>query len=132
MPEIVEIKGVGPVLAKACMERGFESVQMIATATVAELATISGVGEARAQTLIDAAQTLLDGMPASQAVNSVNATPDTVRAGNKSSGRIIKAKKKKKEDSSKGKKNSRNNEKKKNKKNKKNKKKGKSKKGKSK
>ena len=61
MPEIVEIKGVGPVLAKACAENGYVSVEKIAAAMVAEFVAVPGVSEARARQLIDAAKVLLNG-----------------------------------------------------------------------
>ena len=32
MPELVDIRGVGPVLAKACAENGYVSVEKIAAA----------------------------------------------------------------------------------------------------
>lgn len=61
MSEIVEIKGVGPVLAKACAVKGYGSVEKIATAMVVELVAVPGVSEVRAKQLIDAAKTLLNG-----------------------------------------------------------------------
>ena len=61
MRKMVEIKGVGEALAMACAEKGYRSVQDIAEATVAELATVPGVSRVRAEQLIDSAQLLLDG-----------------------------------------------------------------------
>lgn len=72
MPEITEIKGVGPVLGLACTESGFGSVKGLAAASVAELAAIPGVGEAKAKSLIGAAQLLL-GEPATSAATSTKA-----------------------------------------------------------
>ena len=59
MRKLVEIKGIGEVLATAFTEKGFHSVQDIAEATETELATVSGVSTIRAAQLIDSAQTLL-------------------------------------------------------------------------
>ena len=61
MPEIVEIKGIGPVLAKDCVANGYGSVEKIATAKVAEFIVVPGVSEVRAEQLIGAARTLLNG-----------------------------------------------------------------------
>lgn len=72
MPEINEIKGVGPVLGLACTKSGFGSVKKVAAATEAELATVPGVGEAKAKSLIIAAQLLL-GEPASSAATDTKA-----------------------------------------------------------
>jgi Holliday junction resolvasome RuvABC DNA-binding subunit len=65
MPEIVEIRGVGPVLAKACADNGYGSVQKIAMAPLDELVVVPGVSDARARQLIAAAQALLADQPAS-------------------------------------------------------------------
>lgn len=61
MPEIVAISGVGPVLAKACIAKGFGSVEKIATAAVSELVVVPGVSDTRAKQLIGTAQLLLNG-----------------------------------------------------------------------
>lgn len=61
MPEIVDIKGVGPVLAKACIEQGYGSVEKIAGAKVVEFVIVPGVSEVRAKLLIEAAKLLLNG-----------------------------------------------------------------------
>lgn len=71
MRQIVEITGVGEVLAAACAEKGFRSVEDIAMAKVADLVAVPGVSIIRANQLIQAAQGLLRN--ASQ--------PDAVRAG---------------------------------------------------
>lgn len=59
MANIVDIKGIGPASAKSIAESGFDTVEKIAAATPAELATAPGIGEARAARLIAAAQALL-------------------------------------------------------------------------
>ena len=121
MPEIVDIKGVGPVLAKACIEQGYGSVEKIAAAMVVELVAVPGVSEIRASQLIDAAKSLLNGgLPATAvSVRAPNVNPESKseqKAGSK---------KKKNKNKNKSKKDSSN---KKNKKDKKNKKKSKKKK----
>ena len=74
MHEIVEIKGVGPVLAKACAGKGYGSVEKIATAMVVELVAVPGVSEVRAKQLIDAAKTLLNGGSMESAVVAAGTT----------------------------------------------------------
>lgn len=76
MPEITEIKGVGPVLAKACVGNGYGSVEEIAAAMVGELVAVPGVSEIRAKQLIGAAQTLLNGGSPASAVPSADAKPE--------------------------------------------------------
>lgn len=81
MPEIVDIKGVGPVLAKACIERGYGSIEKIAGAGILELVAVPGVSETRAKQLIDAAKLLLNGASpvnaatASEAKSELGASP---------------------------------------------------------
>lgn len=110
MPEIIDIKGVGPVLVSACEACGFDSLEKLAGATAGELSAVPGVGEAKAASLIAAAQALLDGASAD--------------AGGKANGAAVggmKAKKAKKDKGKKKKKDkkSKNKSKKKDKKNKK-------------
>ncbi len=59
MRQIVEISGVGQVLAASCAEKGFRTVEDIAAAKVADLVAVPGVSIIRANQLIQAAQTLL-------------------------------------------------------------------------
>ena len=75
MPEIVEIKGVGPVLAKACAGKGYSSVEKIAAAIVADLAAVPGVSEIRAEQLIGAAKSLLNGASQKNAVSTADINP---------------------------------------------------------
>ncbi|MBC8242604.1 MAG: helix-hairpin-helix domain-containing protein [Alphaproteobacteria bacterium] len=64
MGALTEIKGIGPVLAKACADKGYRTVKKVAAAVAADLATVPGISEARAKILIAAAQTLLaDALP---------------------------------------------------------------------
>lgn len=59
MPDITTIKGVGPVLAKACAAQGYQNAENIASAKVADLTAVPGIQEARARQLIKAAKSLL-------------------------------------------------------------------------
>ena len=125
MSEIVEIKGVGPVLAKACAGKGYGSVEKIAAAVVVELAVVPGVSEVRAKQLIDAAKTLLNGgsMEGAVVVAGTTAVPTEQRAkkakskknkdGNKKSKKEIKNKRKPKKGKGKSKKNKKKSKKKK-------------------
>lgn len=61
MHKITEIKGIGPALAKACVSQGYESVEKIAAADVADIETVRGVSEKKAGQLIDSAKSLLNG-----------------------------------------------------------------------
>ncbi len=70
MRPIVEISGVGQVLAAACAEKGFRTVEDIASAKVADLVAVPGVSTIRANQLIQAAQGLLH----------CSSRPDAVRA----------------------------------------------------
>ena len=67
MNEIIKIKGVGPVLAKAFAKKGFSNVENIADGKVADLATVSGVSEKRAKELIKAAKLLLKNLALTEA-----------------------------------------------------------------
>ncbi len=67
MGALTEIKGIGPVLAKACTDKGYRSVKKIAAAVVAELVVVPGISEARAKTLIAAAKSLHEGSPKAKA-----------------------------------------------------------------
>ncbi len=98
MRDVIEIKGVGPVLAKACAEKGYHSVKKIAEAKPCALACVNGVGPARAQHLIGAARSLL-GNSASSSI-SLPADPQPVpKAQNKKTaagaGKVKKSKQKK-------------------------------------
>jgi hypothetical protein len=59
MPELTEIKGVGPILAKACADNGYGSIDKIATALQNDLVAVPGISEAKAKLLITAAQAML-------------------------------------------------------------------------
>ena len=123
MPEIVAIKGVGPVLAKACIEQGYGSVEKIAAAMVVELVAVPGVSEIRANQLIDAAKSLLNGGSPVNAirVSEPNADPES-KPDKKAGSDKIKAKNKNKSKKEKSNKKTKKDKKKKIKKKKKNKK----------
>ena len=115
MPELVEIKGIGPVMAKACAENGYASVEQIAAAMVSEFVAVPGVNEARAKQLIDAAKLVLNG--AAAPTDTVAMDVEVQNTPEKKA----KSKSKKKKDKKKGK-NKKKKDKKKSKKNKKKKK----------
>ncbi len=97
MPEIVEITGIGPALAKACAKTGFSRVDEIANAAPTELAAVPGIGEMRAAILINAAQSLLNGAgnPTAEDTKRIKAEKSKKKAKTKS-GKSKKAKKKQK------------------------------------
>ena len=90
MPEIMEIKGVGPVLGLACTQSGYNSVKKLAAASVAELSEVPGVGQAKARSLIAAAQLLLGETKSSN--GAMVQGPET--GGNASQAIVLKGKKK--------------------------------------
>jgi len=96
VPEIVEIKGVGPVLAKACASEGYGSVEKIAGAMVVELVAVPGVSDVRAKQLIDSANSLLNGGSSARAEfdASTTAAPDDTGVGKAKSKKAKKSKKK--------------------------------------
>ena len=117
MPEIVDIKGVGPVLAKACVERGYCSVEKIAGAMVVELVVVPGVSEVRAKQLIDAAKSLLNGAsPVSASGPSVKSEEKPAKAAASKKDKKKKKDKNKKKSSKKKKSKKKNNKKSKKKK----------------
>jgi transcription termination factor NusA len=105
MPEIVEITGIGPALAKACAKTGFSRVDEIANAAPTELAAVPGIGEMRAAILINAAQSLLNGAgnPTAEDTQRIKAEKSKKKAKTKS-GKSKKAKKKQKKNKKKNKK----------------------------
>lgn len=83
MRKIIEIKGVGPVMAVACSDKGYHSIEDIAEASVAGLSTVPGVGRIRAKELIDSAQMLLNDAPPSEIMPLKNGTDkDKAPGGN--------------------------------------------------
>lgn len=126
MAEILDIKGVGPVLAKACIDKGFSSVGKIAAAMFTDLVVVPGVSETKAKLLIGSAQTLLSDQPATNgaAAPEQAAMPVTAESEDREEKKELTAKK---SDKKKDKKKNKKKKSKKGKKSKKNKK-GKSKK----
>ena len=61
MADLVDISGIGPAAKALLIEHGFTSVEKVAAATVAELGVVPGFGDARSQSVIDAANALLGG-----------------------------------------------------------------------
>ncbi len=128
MRELTEIKGVGPVLAKACVDNGFDNVERVAAAMLHDLIAVPGINEAKARLVIAAAQDLLKDAPAPSAeaappedaaASEAAAGPATESPG-KEKARKRKAKKdKKKKDKKKSKKDSKKKKRKKSKKGKK-------------
>ena len=92
MNEIIKIKGVGPVLAKAFTKMGFSDVEQIANGTVADLVVVSGVSEKRAKELTKAAKLLLKNLALTEAARKAKPANDVDKLASKS-----KKKKKKKE-----------------------------------
>lgn len=82
MRQIVEIAGVGRVLAAACAEKGFRSVEDIAAAKVIDLVAVPGVSTIRANQLIQAAQSLLSNasQPAARITNGAGDQAETAQS----------------------------------------------------
>ncbi len=59
MPSLIEIEGVGPSLAAACVKKDYRSIAKIAAATPKELASVSGITEKSALRIIASAKSLL-------------------------------------------------------------------------
>ncbi len=103
MSAITDIKGVGPVLAKTCADRGFGSIKKISTAKAADLAAVPGIGEAKAQLMIADALALLAAVPATDGKAAVEAKKQKKKKGKKSK-KAKKSKKKNKKQRKTGKK----------------------------
>ncbi len=76
MRNLAEINGVGEALAAAFVEKGYHSVQDIAEATEAKLATVPGISRVRAAQLISSAQLLLNDPSPSKTIPSANVTDE--------------------------------------------------------
>ncbi len=83
MTEITEIKGLGPATAKVFAKGGFSTVGDIARATVADLATVPGVGEVRASSLIGAARAMLGDASPSSAGNELDVAAGPAKKASK-------------------------------------------------
>ena len=84
MPELTEIKGVGPVLAKACADNGYTDVEQIAAAMLHDLVAVPGISEAKAKLVIAAAQDLLnDNQATVSTAGSAGSAPDDAKGKKK-------------------------------------------------
>jgi Holliday junction resolvasome RuvABC DNA-binding subunit len=63
MKSLESVKGIGPYLAKGLAAHGLSSPKALATAAPAEVASIPGIGPARAARLVLAAQAFLAAVP---------------------------------------------------------------------
>jgi len=93
---LIDIKGVGPVLAAALQEKKF-SVKKIASASSAQLCAFQGVGPVTAKGIIDAATALLSAPPAKSLKRDLKSAPQEKKSV-KSKGKAIKKDKKQKKD----------------------------------
>ena len=59
MPSLIEIEGVGPSLAAACVQKNYRTIAKIAAATPKGLATVPGISEKSAPEIIASAKSLL-------------------------------------------------------------------------
>ncbi len=102
MPKLIDLNGVGPVLANACVEHGYRSVEDIAAARESEFVVVPGVSNTRARQLIQGAKALLNGcMPPADATVT-NASAERKAQDSPTEGVGVKMKKKgKKKDSKK-------------------------------
>ncbi|MDH3664539.1 MAG: helix-hairpin-helix domain-containing protein [Alphaproteobacteria bacterium] len=98
MAELIEIKGVGPVLAKACVRNGYGGVDQLAAAMPDELVVVPGISDAKAKLLIAAAQALLG------EASSSNSEATPINASAEDTSLEAKDRKKKKKDKKKNKK----------------------------
>ena len=81
MPELIEIKGIGPALAKACAAKGYGSVETVAAAVLNDLVAVPGISEAKAKLVIEAArdllnQTLNQTPPSNSEASSLDVAPE--------------------------------------------------------
>ncbi len=99
MSKLIDLNGVGPVLANACIEHGYRSVADIAAAREDELVIVPGISNARARVLIDGAKALLNGgvPPVGATVANVNAELKTQDVPTEGDGVKMSKKNKKKE-----------------------------------
>jgi len=74
MPSLIEIKGVGPSLAAACVKKNYRTITKIAAATPKELASVPGITEKSAPLIIASAKSLLP-KPSTQKAAAKNKRP---------------------------------------------------------
>lgn len=106
MPKLIDLNGVGPVLANACIEHGYRSVEDIAAARESEFVVVPGVSNIRARQLIQEAKALLNGgvPPADATVTNASAERKTQDSPTEGVGVKMKKKGKKKKTDKKDKK----------------------------
>ena len=61
---VTEVRGIGASTAERLKKHGYKTVAKLASATVEQLMAIPGFSQARAESTIEAAKTLLDAEPA--------------------------------------------------------------------
>ena len=93
MAKLVDITGVGPVMARACVAHGFTSVEAIANAKFGEFVAVPGVSEVRAKQLIAAAKELLARAASSPVADAPSASDKAEK--------VVKSEKKAKKDKNK-------------------------------
>ena len=62
IPKLADIPGIGPATAKSLVDRGFETVDSVAAATVETLSAVPGFAPTRSATVIAAAQKTAAGL----------------------------------------------------------------------
>ena len=101
MPKLIDLNGVGPVLANACVEHGYRSVEDIAAARESELVAVPGVSSIRAKQLIEGAKVLLNGGVPPATTTDTNAKAQRMAQDSSAEGVSVKMKKKNKKKSTK-------------------------------
>ena len=101
MPKLIDLNGVGPVLANACVEHGYRSVEDIAAARESELVAVPGVSSIRAKQLIERAKVLLNGGVPPATTTDTNAKAQRRAQDSSAEGVSVKMKKKNKKKSTK-------------------------------
>jgi len=56
--DITKIKGVGPSVAQKLREHGFDTIEVLAKSTIAQLSSIKGIGSTTAQKIVEGAKAL--------------------------------------------------------------------------
>jgi len=74
-PEVEDLPGVGPAKVEALAEEGFSMVASIAEADIEELTEVSGIGEAMAEKISNAAQEAVGTSPGTNSDDHDNSEP---------------------------------------------------------
>ncbi|WP_340149466.1 helix-hairpin-helix domain-containing protein [uncultured Sneathiella sp.] len=104
MLTIFDVKGIGPTTGTGLTEKGITTAEQLAKAEIAVLLTVSGIGEARAEQLIQAAKAALVPAPVSDIAAAPVKAPVPAAAAPEAPDATIKADKKKAEKAKKDKK----------------------------